>query len=95
MPFDLKVIQADSMTSRFTEWQKNMATIFVWHQHIICLIQCFDGSYVSVQRHDVIGIKLLRTFLLHVEYLCMIKNNISIAFYIWMELAWKPKERQL
>ena len=31
------------------------------------LIQCFDGSHVSVQRHDVIGIKLFRTYLFHVE----------------------------
>ena len=61
MTFDLKVVQEESMTSRFTECQENIVRILFWHQQI-CLIQCFDGSYVSVQRHDVIGIKLLRTF---------------------------------
>ena len=38
------------------------------------LIQCFDGSHISVQRQDVIGIKLFRTYLFHVEYWCMNKN---------------------
>ena len=58
------------------------------------LIRCFDGSHVSVQRHDVIGIKLFRTYLFHVEYCWMSENYISIALYFCMELAWKPKRRQ-
>ena len=83
MIFDLK--------SHTLNGKKNCHDFFLTSTYLSHSV--FYSSYVSVQRHDVIGIKKLRTYLLHVEYLRTSKNCISIL-YLCMELAWKPNGSQ-
>ena len=80
MIFDLK--------SHTLNGKKNCHDFFLTSTYLSHSV--FYSSYVSVQRHDVIGIKKLRTYLLHVEYLRTSKNCISIL-YLCMEFSMKAK----